>query len=181
MRRVSAIPASVALLGLISASAAGAATPQGTPLPTDERVEFPEHGIAVSLPHSYLLDRQVSPSLPIFETVIAAARVDGPGECVVETFAFTSEEPNKVAETLGVIADYPEFEVEERYGGVDALPAGDYVLMSAAYAPGGQPGASVAYVFPMPAGYAWLWCSTTESAPEDLWRSIAETFEFLPG
>ena len=179
MRSVSVIPVCVALMVLVFARAAGAETPLGTPLSADQRFEFPEPGIAVSLPDSYLLDRQATPSLPIFESVIAAAPVDGPGECTIETFAFAGQEPNKVAETLGLIADYPEFMIEERYGGLDALPGGDYVLMSAEYAPGGEPGASAAYVFPTPTGYAWLWCSTTESPPEDLWRSIAETVEFL--
>ena len=130
MRSVSVIPVCVALMVLVFAPAADAETPLGTPLSADQRFEFPEPGIAVSLPDSYLLDRQATPSLPIFESVIAAAPVDGPGECTIETFAFAGQEPNKVAETLGLIADYPEFMIEERYGGLDALPGGDYVLMS---------------------------------------------------
>ncbi len=179
MRRARSIAVTAGVLGLALASAATAQSPLGTPLPADQRFEFPEYGIAVSLPYSYIND-WASPSLPIFEMVIAAAPLEGPGECAIETFDFTGVEPGKMAETLGVVAGYPEFEIAERLGGVDALPAGDYVRMSAAYAPGGQPGASVAYVFPTPVGYSWLWCSTTDAPPADDWLSIAESVEFLP-
>ena len=181
MRRARSIAVTAGVLGLALASAATAQSPLGTPLPADQRFEFPEYGIAVSLPYSYINKGQwASPSLPIFEMVIAAAPLEGPGECVIETFDFTGVEPGKMAETLGVVAGYPEFEIAERLGGLDALPAGDYVRMSAAYAPGGEPGASVAYVFPTADGYSWLWCSTTDAPPADDWLSIAESVEFLP-
>ena len=180
MRSASTALLVVLSLGVATGSSASAASPGGTPLPSGHRFEFPEHGVAVTMPAGWL-NQWATPSLPIFEVVIAAAPLEGPGECVVETFAFKGAEPYKVAETLGVIGGYPEFEITEGVMGLDALPNGDPVVrMSAAYAPGGQPGASVAYVFPTPVGFAWLWCSTTGTAPADDWLSTAEGIEFLP-
>jgi hypothetical protein len=153
-------------------------------LSSEERFVFPEQGIAVSLPAGWQRHRDSPwlPSLPIFESVLAAGPPDGTSECLVETFAFEGAEPSKIAETLGRVAGYDEFEIRE---GV-ALPAGDavpdqpVVRMSAHEARGGQPGRSVAYVLAAPRGYAWLWCSTTTASPSDDWLTIAETFEFLP-
>jgi len=163
------------------ASAMTSSEPVGSPLPAEERFAFPEQGIAVSLPAGWQ-QHWDSPSLPIFESVLAAGPPDGTSECLVETFAFEGAEPSKIAETLGRVGGYDEFEISEGL----ALPAGDtvpeqpVVRLSAHEARGGQPGTSVAYVLAAPHGYVWLWCSTTEAPPSDHWLSIAETFEFLP-
>jgi hypothetical protein len=168
-------------LGVVIGSPANAESPRGTPLPSGQRFEFPEYGVAVTMPAGWL-DSWDSPSLPIFESVLAAGPLDETSECLVETFAFEGAEPSKIAETLGRVAGYDEFEIREGL----ALPAGDavpdqpVVRMSAHEARGGQPGRSIAYVLAAPRGYAWLWCSTTGAPPSDDWLSIAESFEFLP-
>jgi hypothetical protein len=181
MRRARSALVVIGALGVAGGSPVIAEGPGGTPLPSGQRFEFPEHGIAVTMPAGWLNIWQ-PPSLPIFESVIAAAPIDGPGECALETFAFEGAEPSKIAETLGRVGGYDEFEISEGL----ALPAGDavpeepVVRMSAHEARGGQPGTSVAYVLVAPHGYAWLWCSTTGAPLSDDWLSIAETFEFLP-
>ena len=53
-----------------------------------------------------------SPSLPIFESVLVAGPPDETSECLVETFAFEGAEPGKIAETLGRVGGYDEFEDE---------------------------------------------------------------------
>ncbi len=174
MRRLAAGFLATCLL-VASAGATTAQEPSPSPEPAGQRVEVPEAGIAVTFPAGWRVETE-SQGLPIFERVLTARQVGGPGRCLVETFRFEGVRPVEIADTLGTIWGYRK----SQNAPVIELPGGEAARLYAPEALKGQAGSSDTYVFDTDDGYAWLSCSTTGPYPGHLWYSIAESIEFSP-
>ena len=166
----------VCALVVVTGTSAIGQRPGPSPLAEDQRFEFPDHGLALTVPAGWRVT-QGGQGLPIFDRVLVAREVGGAGRCIVETFEFDGVRPEEIAWTLSRIRGYRQ----ARIAPAVELPAGEAVRLYAPDLPEqGQAGTSDTYVFATDDGYAWLTCSTTDAYPGRLWYTIAESIELLP-
>lgn len=176
MVRLSVVAALVCALVVVTGASAIAQRPRSSPLAEDQRFEFPDHGIALTIPAGWRVTTGAQ-GLPIFDRVLVARQADGPGRCIVETFEFDGARPEEIAFTLSRIRRYRQAQIAPAV----KLPGGEAVRLYAPDLPRkGQAVASDTYVFGTDDGYAWLTCSTTGTYAGPLWYTIAESIEFLP-
>jgi hypothetical protein len=153
-------------------------------VPFDPRVEVPEHGLAVDFPAEWLVRSWPGPGPVLGGSLVLRAVTlaqEGGYECLIEDDTALPSLPDVASldewrDTLISIAGAQERRTSEPVVTQVGLPSGptvraDWERWS------GMP--ATAWIFADGDRHAALLCRS-DDPPDDRWRAIAESFEFLP-